>query len=393
MKQKRARGTGSIYKPKRSPFWWIAFHQSGKLIRESTGTDLKTVAQAKLTKRLEEINTNNFHPDTEKITVAEIYAHVLSDYTKNNRPTLGTLKGRWHTDHSGHDRRGSRTTLREFFGHLRANQVTYTLLERYQVQRIAEGGANGSVNRELNVLKKAFRYALQAGEVKVVPPFPKSLKEKVRDDFITDEDYPRFAAACLEVGGLWFRAMFECAYSFGTRKTELLHLKVGSVNLMERTITLSPNETKTEKGRLLPMVDDGLFDLIEACVQGKQDGDFVFTREGKPIKNFRDRWLTVCRLAGKTVRYHGLRRSACTAMINAGIPPKEVMAISGHSSLSVFTRYHIVEPKSLRATMAVLAAKRAENLQKIPANSHHVHTDGVALPQPSDESMTSKSIQ
>lgn len=390
MKQRRARGTGSIYKPERSPFWWIAFHQNGKLIRESTGTELKTVAQAKLTQRLEEIRTNNFNPDSEKITVAEIVQHVFDEYQKNNRPSLSTLKGRWHPEHgAGYDRKGTRTTLRDFFGHLRCNQVTYTLLERYQVSRLKEGAAAGSINREINVIKKAFDYAVKAEELKTVPPFPTSLPENVCEDFIDDADYPKFAQTCQEVGGLWLRSLFEAAYTWGNRKKELLRLKVKNVNLMERVVVLSAKETKTKKGRVLPMEDGTLFNLIQASIANKGQEDYVFTRDGKPIKNFRDRWLTVCRLAGKTVRFHALRRSAVTALINAGVPEKEAMAISGHESRSVFQRYHIVPPARLRTTMQTLASKRAENL----ANSHIIHTATAVPAQPSDESTTSKSIQ
>ncbi len=373
-KAKRARGTGSVYSRPRSPFFWISFHQHGKLVRESTGTDNKTKAQNMLTKRLQEVNAGTYNPDADKITVAEIYQHVLNDHQKNKRPSLAALKARWHTDHAGRDRRGTRTTLKQFFGHLRCNQVSYTLLERYQVIRLKEGAANGSVNRELNVIKKAFRYALQADEVRQVPPFPKSLPEAVCTDFITDEDYPNFVEACLQIGGLWLRAIFETAYTFGMRHAELLNLRVKNVNLLERTIVLFPNETKTGKGRVLPMVDDTLFELVKACIGSKSQEDHVFTREsGKAIKDFRERWLAVCDLAGKRVRFHALRRSAVTAMVNAGIPEKEVMAISGHESRQVFQRYHIVPPQRLRTTMQQLTQKRAENLNK-PEHAHHIHT-------------------
>ena len=120
--------------------------------------------------------------------------------------------------------------------------------------------------------------------------------------------------------GLWLRGLFEAAYTWGNRKQELLKLRVKHVNLMERVVVLSAKETKTKKGRVLPMEDGTLLELIQACIAGKGADDYVFTRDGKPIKNFRDRWLTVCRLVGKTVRFHALRRSAVTALINAGVP-------------------------------------------------------------------------
>lgn len=390
-KTKRARGTGSIYQVPRSPFWQIAYYHNGKLIRESTGTDNKTKAQGILTQRLQEINSGTFNPKQDNIIVTEIVQHVFADYEKNQRPSLPTLKARWHTDHAGKDRKGTRTTLKEFFGHLRCNQLTYSLLERFQMIRLKEGAANGSVNREINVIKKAFDYALKAGEVRQVPAFPNSLPEAACTDFITDADYPKFVEACLQIGGLWLRGLFEVAYTFGMRHGELLNLRVKNVNLLERTIILFPHETKTKKGRVLPMVDDNLFELVKACIEGKGQDDYVFTRGTKPIKDFRERWLSVCELAGKRIRFHALRRSAVTAMVNAGIPEKEVMAISGHESRSVFQRYHIVPPQRLRTTMQQLASKRAQNLEQ-PEHSHIIHTDTPEPAQTPDESSTSKTV-
>ena len=96
MKHRRAKGTGSVYQPPRSPFYWIAYYQNGRLFRESAKTESKQKAQDLLTKRLEEVRTNQFNPDTEKITVAAIVKHVFDEYEKSDRPSLGTLKGRWH---------------------------------------------------------------------------------------------------------------------------------------------------------------------------------------------------------------------------------------------------------------------------------------------------------
>jgi integrase len=355
---KRGRGTGRLFQ--RGSVWWIQFSQNGRQIRESTGTDLKTVAQAKLTQRLEEVRTNNFFQDADKITVEQIVDHVFADYRKNNRPSLATLKGRWHPEHgAGHNRKGKRTSLKSFFGHLRCSQVTYSLLESFQLKRLEEGAAPASVNRELNILKVAWKYAMQAGELSRKPVFPRGLKENVRQGFVTDAEYPAFVEACTQVGKLWLRTAFEIAYTLGWRKREILNLRVRNVDLIERTLRLNPKETKTETGRTAPMTET-IFQLVSLCVEGKSKDDYVLTRsKGKPIRDLRDSWLKVCQIVGRPgLLFHDMRRSAVSSLVKKGIPRKVAMSISGHETESVFHRYAIVETADQAEALRVVEQKR-----------------------------------
>jgi integrase len=376
MKARRARGTGRLYL--RGGTWWMQFSANGRPYRESAETTLKTVAQAKLTKRLEEVRTNQFNPETDKITVADIYKFVLSDYEKNNRPTLATLKGRWHPEHgAGKGRNGTRTSLKSFFGHLRCNQVTFRTLEAYQLKRLAEGAAAGSINRELNILKTAWKYAMQAGELKIRPAFPKGLKENVRQGFITDDDYTAFCQACTETGGLWLRTAFEIAFTLGWRKREIINLRVRNVDLGARILRLNPDDTKTETGREAPMTET-IFQLVQQCCANKGPDDYVLTRaNGDPVRDFRDAWITVCRKVGKEgTLFHDMRRSAVSSLVKKGVPRKVAMSISGHATESVFHRYAIIETTDQADALKIVEQKRAENLVR----HNYRHSQSTDLP-------------
>jgi integrase len=94
---------------------------------------------------------------------------------------------------------------------------------------------------------------------------------------------------------------------------------------------------------------------------------FTHTQAGRLSgKRFNDCWRarrTACRKAGvPDMLRHDFRRTAVRDMVNAGIPERVAMQISGHKTRSVFDRYHIVS-QSDHVRAAQLIAAHARNGQ------------------------------
>jgi hypothetical protein len=79
------------------------------------------------------------------------------------------------------------------------------------------------------------------------------------------------------------------------------------------------------------------------------DSELIFHRSGRPIGDFRKRWLHACRAAGVEGRLlYDLRRTAVRNMVRAGVDPAIAMKISGHRTRAVFDRYNIVDERDVR---------------------------------------------
>lgn len=194
------------------------------------------------------------------------------------------------------------------------------------------------------------------------------LKENApRKGLVDDTSYGKLIGHTKE---LWLRALLTTAYTFGFRSGELLELRVGQINLFDRTICLDPGGTKNDDGRTIKMTRE-IFNLT-VCVFGKGKDDYVFTRGGEPVKDFRGAWWALCEKCGfgKFVKaeddklrwegllFHDLRRSAVRNMVRAGIPEVVSMKISGHKSRSVFDRYNDIVSESDLADAALKIENR-----------------------------------
>jgi integrase len=133
-------------------------------------------------------------------------------------------------------------------------------------------------------------------------------------------------------------------------------------------------KTKNQDPRVVPLVDQ-LRELFERRRErrkiSREDGstflaDLVFHRAGKPLADPRKEWDAAFKAACLPRRtWHDFRRTACRNMINAGVPEKVAMEITGHKTASIFRRYHIVaqadKAEALRKTFAFVTSEKGRS--------------------------------
>ncbi len=143
------------------------------------------------------------------------------------------------------------------------------------------------------------------------------------------------------------------------RAEEILSRKWKHVDLDAGVIRLLPGETKNDEGRVVPMAKPAA-EILRAQRAANPQTEYVFTQNGKQIKDFRKAWSTALEKAGlvagrKGHTFHGTRRGVATNLMRAGIDVKTAMAITGHKDDKIFRRYQQVAESDLKA-----AAKKLE---------------------------------
>jgi integrase len=324
------------------PTWWIAYYYEGRLMRESSKSVKLSDAEALLLQRRAEILEGIVMTDVRNVTVAELLDALLLDYDVNGKSVA------WAKYVDKH--------LRRFFGQMPASRVGTTAIQRYIAARRASGRQNATINRELSLLRRAFRLGAECSPPKVlrVPKIPKLEEGNVRKGFFEHADFLRVREALPD----YLRPVVTFAYWTGCRKGEILSLQWRQVDLTEGIVQLAPGETKNDEARVIPLASELLSVLTlqkEARDIRFPDCPWVFDRAGERIVDFRTAWESACMRAGlvdkdgkPTHLFHDLRRTGVRNLIRAGVPERVAMAISGHKTRSVFDRYNIVSTKDLR---------------------------------------------
>jgi len=274
-----------------------------------------------------------------------------------------------------------RLHLKPAFGHLRAGQVTTALIRRYIAARQEAGAAPATINRELALLKRAFRLgaAHTPPKVATVPYIPMLKEENARQGFLEHDEYEALVTHMPPV----FRAIVAFGYYTGCRRNEILTLGWSQVDLAAGIVRLEARMTKTGEPRTVALSEDLRQLLAFERARADQywpDCPWVFTEDGtKPVNGDRLTWVwrVACRAAGlwkdgrPTKVFHDLRRTAVRNMIRAGVPERIAMSISGHKTRAIFDRYNIVSEADLRQAAARLERYLAERREEAQRGERH----------------------
>jgi integrase len=345
----------------RGNVWWIRYYRSGKRYEESSGSEKKGAAIDLL--KIREGDSARGLPVTPKVgrlRFEEAAADVENDYSANGKRSLPDVKSR------------IKNHLTPYFGGRRMVSITTADVNAFIVKRQEAHASNAEINRELAVLKRAFRLAMKSGKLLSIPYIPKLDESNVRTGFFERDQFEAVRVALPPS----MQAVATFAYHTGWRMpSEILTRQWHHVDRVHRVVRLEPGETKNRKARIFPYGDlPELRNAIEAqwaeskriekergiiCpwVFHDDKGENFLDRGGDACKPFRKAWRAACVAAGCPGRIpHDFRRTAIRNFVRAGIPEKVCMDLSGHTTRSIFDRYNVVNEADLQNAVSMLAA-------------------------------------
>jgi len=335
-----------------SPFWVYDFTIHGRRIRGSTKTTSRQEAEA---------------------IVAKLRSEVLLGITLGKKPeiTLDQAIARHWIEHVHELRSASRTAEigRHLIAHFGKNtelsNLTNSAIAAYVTERKARGRAPGTINRELAVLRALLRVAERRWEASVAPVDWSTvrLRETAHQDrYLT----PAEAKALIDAAAAHLKPIIKFALLTGLRRANILGLDWSEIDLPGRRVTLLVKSAATgQKEHTLP-ISDPMLTLLASL--GPKDSGPVFTyrparRGGKlgpprRILDVKTAFLAAVRRSKiAPCRFHDLRRTAASWMVQAGVPLDVVRDVLGHSDISVTLRYAHRDQRATLAGMNKLASQ------------------------------------
>jgi len=226
--------------------------------------------------------------------------------------------------------------------------VTTDDIRAFTASRQEAGAANAEINRELAIVKRAFRLAAKGGTVLYVPDIPMPREINVRQGSFERDEFEAVREQLPEP----LRPVVTLSYLTGWRpQSEILPLQWSQVDRDAKTIRLEPGTTKNAEGRTFPY---GLLPELSETIEKQWNEHerlreagvicpFVFHREGRPVRDFKDAGKKACEDAGVPGKLrHDFRRTAVRNLVRADVPEKIAMMLTGHKTRAVFDRYDIL---------------------------------------------------
>jgi integrase len=276
----------------------------------------------------------------------------MDDYRVNGKRSLDDLRARFNLH------------ILPFFEGIRASALTTPRIREYIAHRQAGEASNGTINRELGCIRRAFRLGMIDGRIQYAPHIPMLRESAPRIGFFTPEQFRALRDALPD----YLRGFVSFGYLTGWRKGEVSGLLWR--NIQETEIRLDPGTTKSGAGRVFPIDRDLGAVLDVQRSRRKKLNPYVFTTDkGQPIREFRKTWAAACKQAGipvtiepvrdekgrirykriiPSLTFHDFRRTAYRRLVREGTPERVAMDLVGWRSRATADRYNVVSVTDLR---------------------------------------------
>lgn len=378
-----------LYRRGKKGTWYYSFEFAGKRIHESSKSTSKTVAREaeKARRRQLEEQWNRI----EKKKLPPTFERASAEWLRK-RAVLKDGTRETYTHSLKH--------LNVFFGKRLICDIDAPDVAAYQRARTAEDAAGATVNKEFTVLASILAdHNLWNGIRRDAKRLEEN--ESAGRALLPDEE-SRLLQATSQVGakqGHWspIYTVTVLGLNTGLRHSEVRQLRWASVDLERQVLVVGQTKTEAGSGRPIPLTEPAwaALDMWASRFPNRKPDDFVFPAcetghidTTRPIANWRTAWnhatrAVECPKCGRLqpptescrnsdceaemrgiisplegLRFHDLRHSAATKMLENGVPIATVAQVLGWSAstaIRMAKRYGHIRPEAQRRALESIA--------------------------------------
>jgi integrase len=326
---------------RRGEIWWYKFRFAGQVFRESAKTKSKALARQAERKRHQALEAG-IH-GIKKRVVPVTFSTAAAEWLKLKKATLAARSHR--IEQVNIDKH-----LKPIFGPTLLIDITAEDIAEYQKTRLREKAAPKTINLELGSLRAILRRHRLWAELQ---PDVKMLT--VRDDVgraLDAKEELRLLTACGNSRSRALLPVVTLALNTGMRRGEIQSLTWGRIDFLNGRLTVGTSKTEAGRGRSVPLNTTALKTLQTWATNfpTREPDHFAFPAERyglaendarphvhstdptKPMGTLKEAWESAKAVAGVTCRFHDLRHSACTKLVERGVPLPVIASLLGWSA-------------------------------------------------------------
>ena len=396
----------SVFRYKGSKVWTMDFLFHGQRIRESTGTRSKTLAGKIEDKRRRELEEGT--AGIKKYQQPRILSVAADEWLEMKKATLAPRSVKIEKANLAH--------LLPELGKKLVCDIDARDVAQYQQKRVDSGASPKTINLEIGtlraILKRSGHWARLQPEVNMLA---------TRDDkgrAISTEEESALLQACGKSRSRSLVPFVTLAIETGARYGVIRILQWGCVDFENRCLKWGKDKTAAGTGRVIPLSQRAMAALSFWATHfpERKPEHYVFPAErygaggdefspkayhvdtSKPIGSIKEAWEAARLRAAKILkgeteetdseekitplacRFHDLRHTAVSRMLNAGIPIAKVAKIVGWSSSTMVLmakRYGHFSLDDLRGAVESISGGGIEAespvFSPVPENSPEEH--------------------
>jgi len=355
----------SVYQ--RGDVWWYKFKFGGQVIRESSKSTSKTIAwdAQRVRRRQLEESWNQI----KRRKLPPLFSVAAAEWLESKKAHLAPR--------SVAIERANLKHMNPFFAKMLLCDIAGRHVSRYQAGRLEEKASPKTINLEIGTLRAVLRKNRLWAEIQPDVRMLRAPGDVGRA--INSEEETALLKACRNSRSRSLYPAVTMALNTCMRYSELRLLQWVQVDFVNRTLTVGKSKTDAGTGRVLPL-NDRAFAIVSywaGLFPERQPQHYVFPSErygaagdglkepltydsnpALPIGRWKEAWEAAKIRAGVKCRFHDLRHTGCTRMLEAGVPFSVVATIMGWSAsttVRMSKRYGHISQAAQRQAVAALS--------------------------------------